>query len=197
MLWWNIYNKAMFHDFDEACRHKDRCIKDPPLSYMERGVESDTDTALAPPLIPHPELLWSSLIQTTTIMKLSRPFPPSNIQQWEGSGTGVRLRINLGSERSVCCCRHNCSWPPQYSFVTQTSWFWRIGNAGIKDLDTGACRGGNSDSNYRTASVESLSLSHLWPLEIAHSKSGKFSIVTGGSSDTVGVYPYPTAYLMV
>ena len=79
----------------------------PLLLYMERGVESDTDTALAPPLIPHPELLWRSLIQTTTIMKLSRPFPPSNIQQWEGSGTGVRLRINLGSERSVCCCRHN------------------------------------------------------------------------------------------
>ena len=70
--------------------------KSPLSSYLGRGLESGPEAASALPLCPQPEVIWRSLILATTMIKLSRLFPPGNMHEGEGTGPGVSPRKKPG-----------------------------------------------------------------------------------------------------
>ena len=160
----------------------------PPYLYPGIGLTAGPEAASALPLIPQMELLWRSLIWSTTAMKFSRPFMPGNMYQGEDRRPGLRTRIKSGSEMSVyCCCHHSC-WPQQSYFVTPKRWVRRRRASGTMGTAAGAYGEWNSDGNCGAAVVKSLLLSTLFPIKIAQGKTGKVGIMTRNGGERGVIY---------
>ena len=197
----DVCKTAMFHDFDEACRHEERCRKEPPViaSGKRAGGRSGgggdrVGTVAKPTAGAATEVTDTSNDDDDIVTTISARQHAARGRAGAGGKAqdkvGVR-KVGLSLSPSSSSASAIFFHAPKKARSKEKSCRNKGGPA------AGACRGGNSDGNCSTAVVESLSSSPLCPLDIVHGKPGNVRIMTDDGGDRGGVNPAPTADPMV